>query len=389
MNMSKMGLKGINAKVLIITLFLIFLATAIVFKLFALEIFPSQFYGALIGVVITALITMLLLEGQSASEKERRKDVKIFEQRIRVYSKFTDKMWTMLDDNVISNEKLKELQKICFRKLVFYLNREQINEIHKQISDIDSESEDSAQHAVAEITHILQNSLDTAKNANSSEILTLFNSFNRKKFDENEEIEQKVNLTKGNTLGQRVANNVRYWHFNILNVEQQLEAFKNGNWVLALIEYGEDWRTNAIRQVKQNDIIFLFKRGGAGYIGAFRALNEQTSQVPYKVLEAGNTYSDTDISKYDIYRGLADGASLSSNILVKPIAYNYKGIGYYSVRRRTIERMNDLDSVGFLLNRFKGNDLPEGSIEGKDKLDADTFISNEIMDSDFFNSLIE
>lgn len=384
-----MGLKGINAKVLIITLFLIFLATAIVFKLFALEIFPSQFYGALIGVVITALITMLLLEGQSASEKERRKDVKIFEQRIRVYSKFTDKMWTMLDDNVISNEKLKELQKICFRKLVFYLNREQINEIHKQISDIDSESEDSAQHAVAEITHILQNSLDTAKNANSSEILTLFNSFNRKKFDENEEIEQKVNLTKGNTLGQRVANNVRYWHFNILNVEQQLEAFKNGNWVLALIEYGEDWRTNAIRQVKQNDIIFLFKRGGAGYIGAFRALNEQTSQVPYKVLEAGNTYSDTDISKYDIYRGLADGASLSSNILVKPIAYNYKGIGYYSVRRRTIERMNDLDSVGFLLNRFKGNDLPEGSIEGKDKLDADTFISNEIMDSDFFNSLIE
>jgi hypothetical protein len=33
-----------------------------------MEILPSQFYGALIGVVITAIITVFLLQGQTANK---------------------------------------------------------------------------------------------------------------------------------------------------------------------------------------------------------------------------------------------------------------------------------------------------------------------------------
>src|SRR5690606_40346779 len=66
--------------------------------------------------------------------------------------------------------------------------------------------------------------------------------------------------------------------------------------------------------------------------------------------------SETEIAKFDIYEGLKDGASLCSNILVEPIAYNFKGVGYYTVRRRTIERMNDFEAVKFLLNRFNGKE---------------------------------
>jgi hypothetical protein len=360
---------------------ILFIASAIVFRIYNIEILPSQFYGALIGVVITAIITVFLLQGQTSQGMQRDKDVKIFEQKIKVYSEFTERMWAMLDDGTVTDEELKELRTICFRRLVFYLNSEQINKIYEQINKIDFENDDTAMKAVGEITHILQNSLNTDENVKSSDLIKLFNSFDKKKFEEKEEPEQVVSIAE-NTVQQQqpTTNNVRYWHFNTLYEQQQIQAFKNGNWVLALIEYGEEWRTNAIRQVKPNDVIFLFKRGGAGYIGAFRALDPTA-----KILEADNEYTETEIAKFDIYEGLNDGASLCSNILVEPIAYNFKGVGYYTVRRRTIERMNDIEAVKFLLNRFNGNDLNENQIAGKGKLDNDTTVS---LNENYFSEII-
>ncbi|WP_052258965.1 hypothetical protein [Sphingobacterium sp. T2] len=365
----------------IIAFTILFIASAVIFRVFNVEILPSQFYGALIGVVITAIITVFLLKGQTSQEMERDKDVKIFEQKIKVYSEFTERMWAMLDDGTVTDEELKELRTICFRRLVFYLNSEQINNIYEQINKIDFENDDTAMKAVGEITHILQNSLKPDENVKSSDLIKLFNSFDKKKFEEKEEPEQVVSIAE-NTVQQQqpTTNNVRYWHFNTLYEQQQIQAFKNGNWVLALIEYGEEWRTNAIRQVKPNDVIFLFKRGGAGYIGAFRALDPTA-----KILEAGNEYTETEIAKFDIYEGLKDGASLCSNILVEPIAYNFKGVGYYTVRRRTIERMNDFEAVKFLLNRFNGKDLSEDQLTGKGKLDNDTTLT---LNENYFAEII-
>lgn len=361
----------------IIAFSLLFIATAILFRIFEIEILPSQFYGALIGVVITAIITVFLLQGQTANEAQRDKDVRIFEEKIKVYSEFTEKMWAMLDDDEVTEEELKMLRNICFSKLVFYLDNKQIEDIYDQIKSIDFENADTAMRAIGEITKILQSGVNSDDDIQSSSLLKLFNTFEKKKFEEkNEEV---INISE-NPAHESI-NNVQYWHFNLLHEKQQIEAFKNGNWVLALIEYGQDWRTNLIKQVKPNDVIFLFKRGGLGYIGAFRALDPT-----FKILEEKQDYSNKEREKYDIYDGLKDGASLCSNILVEPIAYNFKGVGYKSVRRRTIERMNDMESVKFLLNKFNGNDLNDNQILGKDKL------GNEIpvkLNNDFFREIIK
>lgn len=355
---------------------ILFIASAIVFRIYNIEILPSQFFGALIGVVITVIITYLLLQGQTDQEVKRDKDVKIFEQKIRVYSEFTERMWAMFDDGIVTDEELRELRTICFRRLVFYLDSTQIKDITEQIDSI----RDTSMKAVGEITHILQNSLNTNENVKSGDLIKLFNSFDKKEFEEKEEPEQIVSIAEKPVQQELTTNSITYWHFNILYEQQQIQAFKKGNWVLALIEYGENWRTNAIRQVKPNDVIFLFKRGGSGYIGAFRAL-EPTA----KILEAGNDYTDTEITKFDIYEGLNDGASLCSNILVEPIAYNFKGVGYYTVRRRTIERMNDFEAVKFLLNRFKGKELNENQLSGAGKLDNDTTIA---LNKNYFEEII-
>ena len=63
-----------------------------------------------------------------------------------------------------------------------------------------------------------------------------------------------------------------FWHFAMWVAEQQINALREGVYELNLIEYNEDWRTNLIKQVKKDDLIFLFRSGGCGYMGVYRAL---------------------------------------------------------------------------------------------------------------------
>ena len=359
----------------IVTFTLLFILTAVLFRVFDIDILPSQFFGALIGVVITAIITVFLLQGQASQEVQRDKDVKIFEQKIVVYSQFTEKMWGMLDDGVINPQELKELRDICFRKLVFYLNHKQIINILEQIQIID----DAPMRAAGEITKILQSNLynKVDMDIERGDLISLFSTFDRQ-LPEPDDLQNKKQF-----------DTITYWHFNMLSEKEQIGSFKRGNWVLALIEYGEDWRTGAIKQVKPNDVIFLFRRGGNGYIGAFKALSPSSEILNIKDFHNGEDLDKGErIEKYDIYRGLDDGASLCSNILVEPIAYNFKGVGCKSVRRRTIERMNDPESVKFLLNRFNnGKDLEENRKDGIGKLDDATPVIG--INNDYFSELIK
>lgn len=363
--------------------FMVFIGIALATNLFRGGDLPVQIAGALLEAVVTALITYFLLTGQTASETKRDKDIKIFEQKVLVFSEFTEKMWGILADDSISEVELLELRDICFKKLVFYLDNQEIKDITTQILSIDPENDDSGQKAVGEITQILRTSLreNNTENKNNSEsgnLKTLFNSFKKVK-----SASKEVRFIEELKIPQPINNNdnINYWHFNIFDEHKQLQAFVDGNWILSLIEYGEDWRTNAVKQVTPNDIVFLFLRGGYGYIGAFRVKNPA-----YKILDSENHYDYETIKKYDIYDGLSDGATLVSNILVEPIAYNCNGVGYKSVRRRTIERMLDEESVKFLLNRFNGNDLEDYRIESKDKFADGTVVKD--INKNFFTELV-
>jgi hypothetical protein len=165
-----------------------------------------------------------------------------------------------------------------------------------------------------------------------------------------------------------------------------------------LIEYGEDWRTELLKNVKPNDVIFLFKRGGTGYIGAFKAVGNKIIKAKENDKDYNKDEID-DIKDYDIYNGIDDGATLVSCLRVQPIAYNYKGIGCWSVRRRTIERINDDNAIRFNLQGFSGNfnDLVsrnnaiqidiEASKQGMGKLDENTEVKN--LDKEYFNDIVK
>ncbi len=92
-----------NSWVLGIVIFvLIFIATAVIFQIYEFSILPSHFFGALFGVVITAIITVFLLQGQTANEEEREKSVRVFERKQDVYEKFLEQLRKIIHDGKIS-----------------------------------------------------------------------------------------------------------------------------------------------------------------------------------------------------------------------------------------------------------------------------------------------
>lgn len=162
--------------------FLLFIISAVFFEIWEFSNLPVQFFGAMFGVVISAIITLFLLQGQSRQEMKREAFVKIFEQKITVYSEFTEKMWDMLHNEKINEEGLLDLRTICFDKLVFYLNNEQIKNVRTYVEKIDEKNLDATLEAVSEITELLQNDLNTddeKQHLESEELVLLFKAFNR------------------------------------------------------------------------------------------------------------------------------------------------------------------------------------------------------------------
>ncbi|MDR0758129.1 MAG: hypothetical protein LBF85_09825 [Tannerella sp.] len=349
--------------------------------------------SAFLGVVMTVAVTAILLEKQAETQKElldkqseteskKDKDMKIHERKIHVFSAFTSKMWKMADEASIIElkNKYEELRSMCFGELVFFLTQKEIEELTAVIGEIDNTKPiDFNLKHFCKITNILQSSLE---NKHESEVYLqkLYNAFDRNSIGQQNDSKHTEIANKASNTN---SSSVTFWHFNVWG-EEQITAFKNSKWFLSLIEYGEDWRTGLLKQVKPNDIVFLFKRGGTGYIGAFKVLDP-----PWKIIQAKENYDDynqeekEEIAEYDIYEAIEDGATLVSCILVEPIAYNYKGVGYLTVRRRTIERMNDPEAVKYLIEKFSNNSLNPEQKKGIGKLDEITSIPN--LNTDYFN----
>jgi len=382
-----------------------------------------------------------LLERQSEKETETDKDIRVFQKKIKVYSMFIGEMWAMLsnekqneenvpnnDENlngltnqpksIISYDMLEKLRTLCFKELVFYLNATQVKDIadKMQIITPDQESDQAIHDAMNDVTAILQKSVysseEKKEEIKGSNLKTLFASFKTEKPKEEKQEEEKQenketssdtvsNITPYNrpVLENSQQQNITFWHFIMLN-NKQLEVFnKKDNWFLSLIEYGDNSKTQNLKRLQPNDVVFLFQTGGYGYIGAFKVtgymiINAKEKKVEWKRIENGETkestenYNEDNVKKYqeyDIYDAIDDGADYVSNILVEPLAYNYKGVGCYTVRRQTIQKfVYDPVSVGYILEGFSGKGRNK---DGFDKFSMDKNIIIDPENKNFLNNL--
>lgn len=325
--------------------------------------------SAFLGAGATAWITNTLLKNQQESEEAKEKNIKVFENKIQVYSEFISKMWKTLEDDVITDEEIRGIRLDIFNKLIFYFDN--INELVEKVSKIKSSdaSEENAKRngdnikCFSEITELLRVDIG-GKEQKTEYISQLWNAFalQPRDFDDKvipeikkETINNEV-MTTPNIIAQQEIQTPeeserleqQAWHF-IMWSDKQLQKMKEGLNELSLVEYGEYWRTNLVKQVCENDIVFLFRRGHNGYVGAYRAIgwrvfyfeeNREEVQMFGKEIQeiAGEPYW-SDIKEYDIYESQKDDATTCANIIVKQIAFVENGVGNPGgVYRRTISR---------------------------------------------------
>lgn len=383
---------------------IVLLALAICLYVFHIPAFYPQILAiiasACLGAGVTAWITKSLLASQKESEEEKEKNIKIYENKIAVYSEFISKLWKTMADGYLNEDELRDIRSEVFNKLIFYLGIDDIKKLRDEIISIkdlqpklskDKESIKSKDSGLlvksySEITNILRNDIkkgldgnDVIKNATNElsdlwakfgiqpvELATEKQALDSVSSQDNNVICPTPSTTEENNKVPSLDTHNKKgfgqaWHFAMLG-DEQIKALDEGINELSLIEYEEEWRTNLLKQVDENDIVFLFRRGGYGYIGAFRPLgwrifdyNEQkeTIHIFGQQQEQVKPVNDDDVMKYDIYNGRDDGADLCSNLIVEPIAYTPDGVGNPGgVYRRTISRY-DTGYAATLLEWFK------------------------------------
>lgn len=99
-------------KIITITAVLVVLACffAIYLRLFTEKELWYEMFAAVLGVIITAIITMILLRGQSDNYVERERAAKIFEEKLKIYQDYLHTLCDVIKDHSLSDEEKIRLE---------------------------------------------------------------------------------------------------------------------------------------------------------------------------------------------------------------------------------------------------------------------------------------
>lgn len=140
-----------NEKYLWISIALTALACliAVVMRLFSQVDLWFQIFAAIIGVIITAIITQVLLRGQTENDTKKEKDTKVFEEKLRIYQDFLHKLCDVIKDGRVTKEEARELQ-FQTAYITMHTDRgriERISECVKEIIDCTVDQMDEGRNA--------------------------------------------------------------------------------------------------------------------------------------------------------------------------------------------------------------------------------------------------
>ncbi len=88
-----------------IALTLVACVVAVVLRLFSTNDLPFQTFAALIGVIVTAIITGVLLKGQSDSERLQKEQAEIFKEKLATYNRFLNALCKYVTESTPTHKK--------------------------------------------------------------------------------------------------------------------------------------------------------------------------------------------------------------------------------------------------------------------------------------------
>lgn len=147
---------------------LVFFAVLILSGLYRGSDVPVQFAGALLGAIVTAVITMVLLHGQSQAEETKERNVKVFEEKTRRYNDFLTRLWDVWQDRHVTLEELNELMELVSKNIIVYTKEENTQKLLRSLTRIathagkpytSTEEQKEVQREVFEIINILSDEI--------------------------------------------------------------------------------------------------------------------------------------------------------------------------------------------------------------------------------------
>lgn len=105
MKLTQNRIVGITAVLIILACFF-----AIYLRLFTQKELWYEMFAAVLGVIITAIITMILLRGQSDNDVERERASKVFEEKLRIYQEYLQTLYDVIKDGSLSDEEKMQLE---------------------------------------------------------------------------------------------------------------------------------------------------------------------------------------------------------------------------------------------------------------------------------------
>ena len=120
-----------------------------------------------IGAIFTAIITVFLLLGQTETEEDKERNVKVFEKKSELFNNFIEELWKVWEDRNITLEELSHLLELVSKDIIPYTKPESAKSILNSLNAIASEV--NTQENTANKKHI-QNHLYAIINTLSEEI---------------------------------------------------------------------------------------------------------------------------------------------------------------------------------------------------------------------------
>ena len=120
-----------------------------------------------IGAIFTAIITVFLLLGQTETEEDKERNVKVFEKKSELFNNFIEELWKVWEDRNITLEELSHLLKLVSKDIIPYTKPKSSKSILNSLNAIASEM--NTQENTVNKKHI-QNHLYAIINTLSEEI---------------------------------------------------------------------------------------------------------------------------------------------------------------------------------------------------------------------------
>lgn len=127
-----MANKNINIS---IALGMLAVIIAVAFRLFSEADLWFQMFSAILGVIITIIITNLLLNSQTNNDIERERNSEIFEEKLRIYQEFLQALYDVLKEETVTPDEAMRLQ-FQTSYIAMHTSSENILQISKNVSNI-------------------------------------------------------------------------------------------------------------------------------------------------------------------------------------------------------------------------------------------------------------